>query len=132
MKVNVACLVEDDPASVYWIKHKVNETDFCENLVVYNNGQDALDGLTGMKSRGEKLPEIIFLDLNMPIMDGWEFLDEFTQIKTENVILIYILTSSINQDDFIKAKSYEKVSGYIVKPITITNLEDILSVKKIL
>ena len=129
--INLVCLVEDDPASVYWMKYKIKEANFCENLIVYSNGKEALEGLQSIMSRGDKLPEIIFLDLNMPVMDGWEFLDEFTGTKTDAQILIYIVTSSINQDDFIRAKKYETVSGYIVKPITITNLDDIIEVKNL-
>jgi CheY-like chemotaxis protein len=62
----------------------------------------------------------------MPVMDGWQFLDEFTKIKTDKRITLYIVSSSIDNEDFKKAETYEVVSNYIVKPITMDALKDIL------
>ena len=116
MKKGVAtCLIEDDPANIYWMKHMLSEIDFCESLVIYNHGKEALDGLKLIIASDENIPKVIFLDLNMPVMDGWEFLDEFTLVPTKNKIFIYIVTSSINPTDVIKAQQYERVSDYIVK-----------------
>jgi CheY-like chemotaxis protein len=62
----------------------------------------------------------------MPVMDGWQFLDRFTQIPTQKKIAIYIVTSSIDESDLEKAKTYEKVTNYVVKPISIEKLQEIL------
>lgn len=98
----------------------------CNNLIVYNNGQEALDGLSKIFETGEDIPEIIFLDLNMPIMDGWEFLEKFVNPPDNDKILIYIVTSSIDPSDLSRAKNYENVSNYIVKPILSENLNEVL------
>ncbi|MFT6828560.1 MAG: CheY-like chemotaxis protein, partial [Roseivirga sp.] len=74
----------------------------------------------------ENLPEIILLDLNMPVMDGWQFLDQFVQIPTKKKTTIYIVTSSIDPEDLNRAKSYEAVTNYLVKPINIDTLTEIL------
>ena len=66
--------------------------------------------------------QIIFLDLNMPIMDGWQFLEEFMTPNTQQII-IYIVTSSIDPVDEDKAKQYFLISNYVVKPITPESLK---------
>jgi CheY-like chemotaxis protein len=77
-----------------------------------------------------QLPEVIFLDLSMPIMDGWQFLDEFTSLslktdKTEK-ILIYICSSSISPHDITKAKEISSVTDFIIKPVTKDKLAEIV------
>ena len=100
-------------------------TEFCENFLVFANGQEALDSLTAIINKGGDIPQLILLDLNMPVMDGWEFLEEFTKTNPPKEITIYILTSSIDPRDLKRAKQFNRVSNYVIKPITIENLESI-------
>ena len=127
-KIESCCIIDDDPIFVYGTKRLMKEIDFCENIIVYNNGQDALDGLIEMSDSGEKLPPFIFLDLNMPIMNGWEFLDEFSKIPRNNLTktVIYIISSSVDPRDLEKVKNYKAVNNYILKPITPKDLETVL------
>lgn len=127
-KIDSCCIIDDDPIFIYGTKRIMKEMDFCEEFVIYNNGQEALDGIVKITKSGEKLPAIILLDLNMPIMNGWEFLDEFIKMPTNNTkpTSIYIISSSVDPRDLEKVKSYEKVSNYILKPITPKDLETIL------
>lgn len=76
-----------------------------------------------------KLPDIIFLDINMPIVDGWDFLEEFDKIKNSlpKTINIYMVSSSINAFDRVRAESQKLVNGYISKPITINHFYSIFS-----
>ena len=76
-KINTTCIIDDDPIFVYSTKRIMKEVDFSDEIMVFNNGQDAIDGLSDMVENNLKLPPVIFLDLNMPIMNGWEFLDDF-------------------------------------------------------
>ncbi|MEW7277195.1 hypothetical protein ABW636_01205 [Aquimarina sp. 2201CG1-2-11] len=62
----------------------------------------------------------------MPILDGWQFLDEFVKIPCAKKIIIYVVSSSIDPEDVLRAKSYQGVSDYIVKPITIERLKEVL------
>jgi CheY-like chemotaxis protein len=101
--------------------------DFCNSFLVFNNGRDALDNLKAIIRANKKLPDVILLDLNMPVMDGWQFLDEFLREPTPKPILIYIVTSSIDPDDVNRAKIYDAVTNYIVKPITLETLKNILN-----
>jgi len=77
----------------------------------------------------ENIPEIIFLDLNMPVMDGWEFLERFTKIKNKlgKVITLYVVSSSINPLDVDRAKSLTSVHDYLIKPVNISELENIFT-----
>ena len=128
-KFKNSCIIDDDPISVFGIKRSMKETNFSDDVVVYTNGQDALDGLTKMINEGKKLPSIIFLDLNMPIMDGWEFLDDFIKIPNSNTdnVIIFIVSSSMDPRDMIKAKNYKMVNNYILKPILRKDLEKLMS-----
>lgn len=76
----------------------------------------------------EEVPEnIMFIDLNMPILDGWEFIERFTKIenKFNKLISLYIVSSSINPVDIDRAKSLSNIKDYLVKPVRITELETI-------
>ena len=67
---------------------------------------------------------MILLDLNMPILDGWQFLDEFIHLPLKKEISIFIVTSSIDPSDIEMAKNYKMVKSYIMKPITAQKLEE--------
>jgi CheY-like chemotaxis protein len=125
-KIDLACIIDDDPIFVFGAKKIMQFAHFCNSFMVYHNGEEAINGLKSIILAKEKLPDIILLDLNMPIMDGWQFLDEFTQIPAEHEITIYIVTSSIDPEDINRAKSYNRVTNYLVKPISIEGLRKIL------
>ena len=127
-KVQTCCIIDDDPIFVYGTKRIIKEVDFATSILVYSNGQEALDGLTKLCMSREPLPEVIFLDLNMPILNGWEFLDEFKNCKSKRSkkIIIYIISSSVDPRDLERVKNYEQVDTYILKPITPDDLAKIL------
>ena len=104
------------------------EVGFYETVVIYQNGQDALDGLTAIIANGEKFPSVIFLDLDMPIMNGWEFLEEFENIPNNNAekVVIYIVSSSVDPRDLERIKNYKIVNNYILKPFSKEDLNSIL------
>ncbi len=124
-KINLACLVDDDPIVVFGLKKMMKLVEFCENFLVYSNGREALNALVSIFKSNEEVPELILLDLNMPVMDGWEFLEEFTKHEPPKEITIYILTSSIDPRDKERALQFSSVSNYVVKPVTLDQLEKI-------
>ncbi|UOQ77777.1 response regulator [Hymenobacter sp. 5516J-16] len=83
----------------------------------YKNGQPALDALHRASDQPAKLPDLILLDLNMPVMDGWEFLDALSAEHWPKPVPVCVLTSSINPDDIKRATSYTAVQGYFIKPM---------------
>ncbi|TCD01289.1 response regulator [Pedobacter psychroterrae] len=126
-KVEIACIIDDDPIYIFGTRRIMELSNFCETFMIFHNGKEALDRLTAIISIGEKLPDIILLDLNMPIMDGWEFLDEFTKVPSKKEILIYIVTSSIDPADIERAKKYDDINNYLVKPITMATLKELFN-----
>ena len=130
MKIDTVCIIDDDPIFVYGTKVILNcNSSFCSNIMVYENGREALDDLTSIMTLKEKLPEVIFLDLNMPILNGWEFLDNFCKIPDiETKTRIYILSSSVYSVDIEKAKNYSIVKDFIEKPLTDLKFSGLLKV----
>lgn len=128
-KIDIACIIDDDPIFIFGAKKVMQLADVCNGFLIYKDGQEALDSLKSIIFSNEKLPDIILLDLNMPILDGWQFLDEFIKVPVAKEILIYIVSSSVDPKDVLRAKSYEIVTNYIVKPITMQNLTNILKEK---
>ncbi|PBQ30601.1 response regulator [Sphingobacteriaceae bacterium] len=118
--VNLVALIDDDEL-VNFIGTKVIEnTHLARKIKSFLNGQDAIDFLKANRNHPDLLPEIILLDINMPVMDGFQFLEEYVKLEPnlDKTITIYVVSSSISQADFEKIKQICVVSDFIVKPIT--------------
>lgn len=127
-KVDIACIIDDDPIFVFGTKKIMKLANFCNSFMVFHNGEEAINHLKPIiESNQDHLPDVILLDLNMPVMDGWEFLDQFIKIPSKKEITIYIVTSSIDPQDMEKAKDYDKISNYLIKPISSEKLQEIVS-----
>ncbi|MEH6513080.1 MAG: response regulator [Maribacter arcticus] len=128
-KAQVCCIIDDDPIFIYGTKRIIEKVDFCNKIIVYNNGQEAIDGIYELIKTKEQLPDVILLDINMPVMDGWEFLVEFKKLQNlfSKKIHIYIASSSVDPRDIERVKNYKEVSDYILKPITPDDLGKIIS-----
>ena len=124
-KIDLACIIDDDPIFIYGAKRMMELQNVCKGFLIYNNGQEALDALIAIIENKSKLPDVILLDLNMPILDGWQFLDEFVKVKIDKKIIIYIVSSSVDPADMLKAKSYGNVTNYIIKPISLDRLKEV-------
>ncbi len=127
-KINSACIIDDDDIFIYGTRRFMEEVSFCEDIIVFKNGKEAIDGMQNYLAEGKNLPEIIFLDINMPIMNGWDFLEEFTKIPNLNKdkVQLYIVSSSVDPFDLQRAKQFELVYKYILKPILPKQLNEIL------
>ena len=129
-KVNTILLVDDDLAINFFHKRLLSKLDFGETIVPLYNGAEAIRDVRELNSSlSEKDLVLIFLDINMPIMDGWEFLDSFKNISSElnYQFKIFVLSSSINPDDIKKAKSNVFVTDYFSKPLM---LESVATLKE--
>lgn len=128
-KVELACIIDDDKIYVNLVKKIIEIKKLSENLLIFKNGLEALEYFKVILSNmtEEKLPDIIFLDLNMPVMDGWEFLGEFIKIKNnfDKKITLYVVSSSIDPRDLERAKSFNLVTDYLIKPIELKKFEKI-------
>lgn len=129
MSLKKLILIEDDDVIVYLTQKLIKESKSIELLNVLKNGRKALDYFIENAKNAELLPDFIFLDLSMPILDGWQFLEEFARIKDSMAknIQIYITTSSISPKDLSKAESYDFISDFVIKPISLENFNRIIN-----
>lgn len=120
-KINSICIIDDDPITVFGIRKMLSAVTDCANINSYGNGKLAIDGLKQLLKENQEIPEVIFLDINMPIMDGWQFLEEFISLPIHNKIRINIVTSSIDAYDKEKWEFYKTKSKHLItfnnKPI---------------
>ena len=123
--IKLSCIIDDDSVYINLVKKIIDIKSLSENLLIFKNGREALEYFKAIieNLNEDAFPEIILLDLNMPVMDGWDFLKEFTQIKPSNKLqtTLYIVSSSIDPYEIEKAKAHAMVTDYLIKPI---NLED--------
>ena len=120
-KIKTIVLIDDDNDTNIYNEFILSDTGIVENIVIFQNGKTALDFLTKKDNTGHyPQPEIIFLDINMPIMNGWEFLVAYEKITAEQRagVIITMLSSSMNPDDKIKAEKMDIINGFINKPLT--------------
>ena len=131
MKNKIVYLIDDDKLSVKLVSLLIAKNESCEEIHPFFNARSALDELQKNCDNNSKLPDIILLDLNMPVMDGWQFLDEFVLLPIKKEINIFIVTSSIDPVDIEMAKIYNTLKGYIMKPITSEKLKFMARKEKI-
>jgi CheY-like chemotaxis protein len=128
-KLNCILLIDDDEPTNYLNRMVIEEVDCAHRVEVMQNAQDALNYLTHSSSSGEyPRPDLVFLDINMPAMDGWEFLEKYNQLPEEQKgkIIVVMLTTSFNPEDELKAKKISGVSDFRNKPLTAEMLKDVL------
>ena len=117
------CIIDDDATNVLITKALLNLIDSQGFILTYNDGKEAYDGLIELCTNNEAIPEVYFLDINMPIWDGWDFLDEIAKLNSHKQVSIFVLSSSNNPEDAARALTYQNVKSYIVKPVTLDVLK---------
>ena len=133
-KLNSVLLIDDDMATNFISKMIITKAEITDHIETVLNGQQALDYLTN-KGKYEKSgdtfpqPTLILLDINMPVMDGWEFAEAFTKLEEnqKGKIVIIMLSSSLNPDDKERASKLSAISCFKNKPLTKEVLTSILN-----
>lgn len=122
------CVIDDDDIYKYTVIKTLKEFKPSQKILLFSDGEEAIDYITQHLGNSETLPDVIFLDINMPIMDGFEFMEEYIRIKPRvgKKIIIYMISSSVSPEDINRAKSISEISDYIVKPIEPGKLARIL------
>lgn len=112
--------VDDDPITLMLYKMVIAKAEFADVVDTASNGEDALQYFDRLREQGAEPPALIFLDLNMPIMGGWEFLDSFSasDYGLINEVKVIVLSSTIDPRDIEKSKSYPMVIDFRSKPIS--------------
>ncbi len=120
-------LVEDDPITIMVCDRIIKISSFADKVTSCQNGKYALEYLNKLIADSEDIPEIIFLDINMPVMNGWDLLEELEHIKGAFKMLprIYILSSTVDPEDYKRAKSFNAVVDFISKPLSKDFLDEI-------
>ncbi|NIJ55659.1 response regulator [Dyadobacter arcticus] len=123
------CVVDDDPVFTFLLKKIIEKTQVTLETVFFENGQEAIDYLLECNFQQQKLPELILLDINMPILDGWQFIDEYAKIhpSLSKGISIFMVSSSTENEDYERAMSTGFITDYVHKPIYATELQQIVN-----
>lgn len=131
-KINEIVIIDDDPITVFGLRKLIGNVVECCHVASYSNGKVAYEGMHEKLRTNQSIPEIIFLDINMPIMDGWEFLKVFLELPITEKIKINIVTSSIDPYDKKQWKSYQGKTHHAItfnnKPIDREKIEEITQV----
>jgi two-component system chemotaxis response regulator CheY len=130
MKFNNVFVVDDDLIHHFIIKKLLQNNNIDVSPSFFENGFEALNGLKAKLNNGETTPDLILLDINMPVLDGWQFLEEFKLLKNRisKEITIFIISSSDNSMDINRVNDFqEEVKNYYLKPMTGETLKSIFS-----
>ena len=121
-------LIDDNEIDNLINQKMIESSGITHNVYIHTGAKSAIEFLRNLEKladlSNEVLPDIIFLDIDMPLMDGFQFLDEFEKLsaKTKDKCKIVMLTSSINPQDLDRSKGYSYVKRYLNKPLSHENL----------
>lgn len=128
--MKLVALVDDDSIFQFTATRLIQSAKLAGQILQFENGGSAIDYLKQHASDAEKLPDHLFLDINMPLVDGWMFLEDFVQLegKLAKEIKIYMVSSSIDPRDMNRAKEYKEVREFVVKPVSMETFSRLLQV----
>ncbi|MBL4707913.1 MAG: response regulator [Flavobacteriales bacterium] len=117
-KLNRILLVDDDNATNFLHQLLLEEMDLAENIDIALNGKEALDKIEAYSI--EELPQLILLDINMPFMNGFEFLEQYEKLDEDRKVgvRLMMITTSTDPRDLAKSKQFSSISGFLNKPLT--------------
>tara|TARA_Y100001956_G_C4120200_1_gene186986 strand:- start:1654 stop:2052 length:399 start_codon:yes stop_codon:yes gene_type:complete len=126
---NLVLLIDDDVNDIWFHKRIIQKTMFATEVIAFENGKKALQFISKIEN---PKPDIIFLDLYMPKMDGWEFIEEYQKLpeKITAAIQLFILTSSVSATNQTKSLSYKWIKAFYEKPITKEMLQNITNLSQ--
>lgn len=125
-KLGQVYVVDDDQVYTFLLKRQADKMDFCDSLRFFNHGGEALDELYALRNQPDQLPDLILLDLNMPVCNGWQFLERFPNLGLEKPIPVDIISSTVTAAEHERAVKNPDVGHFYAKPVTLETLATIL------
>ncbi|UII25801.1 response regulator [Fulvivirga maritima] len=128
-QLNCVMLVDDNPDDNFFHKRILKKSGKVKSIVALESGTEALDYLRDSLDSGNPSPDLLFLDINMPGMNGWEFLEEYKKLDPENQakVVMIMLTTSRRLEDKETAMNIHSDIGFLSKPLTREMFDDLLS-----
>ncbi|PIB36906.1 hypothetical protein BFP72_16590 [Reichenbachiella sp. 5M10] len=126
--IDCILLIDDNPDDNFFHERVIRKGNYAKSVVAIQSGQKALDYLISRDAHPDKHPQLILLDINMPGMNGWEFIEEYKKLdlKFQSQIMVIMLTTSTNPDDQTKAESLDLLSEFKTKPLTTDMMDEIV------
>lgn len=128
-KLNCILVVDDDEPTNFFTQIILEECGCVEHIKIVQSGMEALAYLerseSGLQDDDYPSPDLLFLDINMPAMDGWEFLNEYKKMNIAARIIVVMLTTSLFPEDKLKAEKIPEISGFENKPLTVEKLKSV-------
>lgn len=127
-KLKSILLIDDDSATNFINAHLLKMLGCAENIIIKENGKEAIEYLKAAKEMGEK-PDLIFLDINMPCMNGWEFLEAYKKLERNiaSTVTIIMLTTSPLLEDQLRATTMPEIAEFRNKPLNSEMLQSVLT-----
>jgi CheY-like chemotaxis protein len=122
-KLNCVLVIDDDEPTNFFTQMILEDSGCVSHIKMMQSGREALEYLPKTEEAGSDpglypCPDLIFLDINMPAMNGWEFLDKYKELNIRNKIIVIMLTTSLFPEDKLKAESMPEISAFENKPLT--------------
>lgn len=118
--IRSVCIIDDDNIYRFTTQKYIEMLELAERIITFADGEEAIEFFRSNISNGSSLPDLILLDINMPIMDGWDFMEEYMLLlpNMPKEIKLYMVSSSIDERDKNRAGRMDAIIEYIVKPLT--------------
>lgn len=126
---HIVCLIDDDNIYQYTARVILESTGLAKQIHSFYNGSEAISYFKDEKNlQPDTLPDVIFVDINMPVMNGWEFLEEYHKLYAllPKYIAVYVVSSSVDSSDMQRSRSFKAVSDYLVKPVNRSKYQELM------
>lgn len=127
-KISGVFLIDDDSINNFINARLIKRTNVSDDLAICLNGKEAIAYLNKLLQEKKECPSLILLDINMPVMDGFEFVEAFQELEfaNKNEVVIVMLTTSQNSMDIERVNTSKSISGYINKPLTEEKIRNVI------
>lgn len=127
-KVKNACIIDDDEIFRFILEKQIKNQNLAENIMCFENGREAIDYIKTNRLENDSLPDVIFLDINMPTMDGWDFVTEYNELKKQIIkdATVFMISSSVDDRDIRRANDSGIITEYVTKPVDKQQIHDLM------